>query len=229
MKSATFAQKITFILFLFGLLTTSSQLSAQNTALVYGDAIHLQNAWGDYTGGFLDTRGYDKEYEKTGNHLCVSTAISNKRALGTGTWKVLSATGKAIGTPVLLGDEIHLQNAWENYTGGFLDTRGTPAEFEKNNLGNLRCVSTAIDKKRDGGSGTWKVTSAKGMTNGKPVTLNSDVHLQNAFENYTGGFLDIRGTQAAFKTTGNLNCVSTATSATRDNGASGTWKITISK
>ena len=88
MKSAIFAQKITFILFLLGLLTASNQLSAQNSALVYGDVIFLQNGWSQYMGGYLDTRGYQEEFEKTGNFLCVSTATDKNRSDGSGTWKI---------------------------------------------------------------------------------------------------------------------------------------------
>ena len=220
MKNLIFAFLALFTLF-FGIQNSYSQ------TLNYGDEIHLQNGWENYSGGFLDTRGSQADFEKTENLLCVSTASENKREGGSsGTWKVLSATGKAIGTPVLLGDEIHLQNGWENYTGGFLDTRGSQADFEK--TGNLYCVSTAIDKKRDGGStGTWKVLSATGKANGTPVTQNSEVHLQNGYNNYSGGFLDTRGYQEEFEKTGNLLCVSTAIDKKRGGESSGTWKVQI--
>ncbi|MBK7589554.1 MAG: hypothetical protein IPI22_15125 [Bacteroidetes bacterium] len=34
------------------------------------------------------TSGYDQEYEKTGNYLCVSTATVKNRSDGSGTWKI---------------------------------------------------------------------------------------------------------------------------------------------
>lgn len=210
-----------FALAVFSLLF---QIDAIAQTLNYGDEIHLQNGWNNYSGGYLDTRGYQKDFEKTGNHLCVSTATTNARAKGSGTWKVLSAKGKAIGTPVLIGDEIHLQNAWENYNGGFLDTRGFQKDFAK--TGNHLCVSTATVNKRDGGSGTWKILSATGKANGTAVTQNLEVHLQNGWNNYSGGFLDTRGFQKDFAKTGNHLCVSTATANKRD-GGSGTWKVQI--
>jgi hypothetical protein len=220
MKHLIFAFPAIFTLF-FGIQDSYSQ------TLNYGDEIHLQNGYNNYSGGFLDTRGSQADFEKTGNFLCVSTAIENKREGGSsGTWKVLSATGKDIGTPVLHGDEIHLQNGYDNYTGGFLDTRGSQADFEK--TGNLYCVSTAIDKKREGGStGTWKVLSATGKANGTPVTQNSEVHLQNGYNNYSGGFLDTRGYQEEFEKTKNLLCVSTANEKNRQNLGSGVWKVQI--
>ncbi len=201
------------------------QIDSIAQTLNYGDEIHLQNGWNNYDGGYLDTRGYDRDYEKTGNHLCVSTATTNARAKGTGTWKVLSAKGKANGTPVLIGDEIHLQNAWDNYTGGFLDTRGYQKDFAK--TGNHLCVSTSTVKNRANGSGTWKIISYTGKANGTPVTQNLEIHLQNGWENYIGGFLDTRGYQKDYAKTQNLLCVSTATEKNRQNSGSGVWKVQI--
>ncbi len=218
MKHLIFAFLAIFTLF-FGIQNSYSQ------TLSYGDEIHLQNSWNNYSGGFLDTRGYDRDYEKTGNHPCVSTATTNARATGTGTWKVLSAKGKDIGDPVLIGDEIHLQNGWDNYTGGFLDARGYQKDFAK--TGNHLSVSTATVKNRDIGSGTWKIISATGKDNGTPVTQNFEVHLQNGWNNYSGGFLDTRGYQRDYAKTENHLCVSTANEKNRQNSGSGVWKVQI--
>ncbi|MBK8565119.1 MAG: hypothetical protein IPN76_17715 [Saprospiraceae bacterium] len=225
MKSTIFAQKITFILFLLGLLTASNQLSAQNSTLVYGDVIFLQNGWSQYMGGYLDTRGYQKDYEKTGNFLCVSTAEVKNRAEGTGSWKIMSATGKKEGSPVLANDDVYLFNQW-NGNGGYLDTKGYQKDFEK--TGNHLCVSTATSNNRDIGSGTWKILSATGSAAGTPITENVEIHLQNGWNNFSGGYLDTRGYQKEYEKTGNYLCVSTATDKNRSDG-SGTWKITISK
>jgi hypothetical protein len=217
MKQLIFAFLAIFTLF-FGIQNSYSQ------TLKYGDEIHLENSWNNYTGGYLDTRGYDKDYEKTGNHLCVSTAISHDREnSGSGTWRIVSAKGKANGTDVLIGDEIHLENSWNNYTGGFLDARGYQKDFEK--TGNHLCVSTAKVKNRDIGSGTWKIVSAHGKTNGENLEHFDDIHLQNGWNRYNGGFLDTRGYQEEFEKTGNHLCVSTATVKDRENSGSGTWKV----
>gem|GEM_PF-4195088 len=194
--------------------------------LNYGDVIHLQNKWsGNYSGGFLDTRGYQRDFEKTGNFLCVSTATSQNRDNGSGSWKVISASGKAEGTPVLVGDQIHLQNQWNYGKGGYLDTRGYQRDFEK--TGNLLCVSTSNAKNRDSGSGVWKISSP-GKSNGTPVASSSDIQLQNGWNRFSGGYLDTRGYQKDFEKTGNHLCVSTANSSNRDKG-SGTWRVTVLK
>ncbi|MEM9819671.1 MAG: RICIN domain-containing protein [Bacteroidota bacterium] len=213
---------IQFSSIVFALMLFSFSASAQMTPLNYGDVVNLKNGWNKNKGGFLDTRGYQKDFEKTGNFLCVSTAKKSNRDGGSGSWKVLSATGKADGTPVLVGDVVHLQNQW-NKNGGYLDTRGYQKDFEK--TGNHLCVSTSKEKNRDSGSGTWKITSAKGLSVGTPLTKNSSIHLQNGWNRFRGGYLDTRGYQKDFEKTGNFLCVSTATGSNRDSG-SGTWKIT---
>ena len=209
------------LLLLLGVATTE----AQNNTLYYGDIIHLQNGWNNNKGGYLDTRGYQKDFAKTGNFLCVSTATESKRDGGSGSWKVMSATGKSEGSPVLVNDEIHLMNQW-NRNGGYLDTRGYQRDFAK--TGNHLCVSTAKGANRDSGSGTWKIISATGSPAGTAVTNNSKIQLQNGWSRYQGGYLDTRGYQKDFAKTGNLLCVSTATSPNRD-GESGTWKVLVAE
>ena len=208
-----------FVLCWFALVGT-----AQAQTLHYGDVIHLQNSWNNYAGGYLDTRGYQKDYAKTGNLLCVSTATTDNRGDGSGTWKVLSASGKADGAPVLAGDNIQLLNMWNKSQGGYLDTRGYQKDYEK--TGNLLCVSTATTKNRDGGSGTWKVLSASGKADGTPVMNNLEIQLRNEWNNGQGGYLDTRGYQKDYAKTGNLLCVSTSSTPNRD-GGSGIWKVKI--
>ncbi len=210
------------ILVLFALIASTNQLSAQSP-LNYGDVIHLQNAWNNYDGGYLDTRGYQRDYAKTGNFLCVSTATSNKRGGSkSGSWKIMSASNKADGSPVLIGDDVYLFNQW-NGNGGYLDTRGYQRDYAK--TGNHLCVSTATSNNRANGSGTWRISSASGNAAGTAVTENSQIHLQNGWENFAGGYLDTRGYQRDYAKTGNHLCVSTATSNNRG-GGSGTWRVT---
>lgn len=215
--------KLSFLsLLMFSLMMFSF---AQAQTLKYGDVIHLQNGWRNFEGGFLDTRGYQKHFEKTGNHLCVSTATDKNRDGGSGTWLIVSATGKAFGTPVLVGDDIHLENAWNKFQGGFLDTRGYQKDFEI--TGNHLCVSTALVKNRDNGSGVWKIVMP-GKANGTPVANNDAVHLKNGWNKFNGGFLDACGFQKELEKTGNFLCVSTSTAQNRDNG-SGIWKLILAK
>lgn len=206
---------------LFSLIAALAFSTISFGQIRYGDVIHLQNGWNNYGGGYLDTRGYQKDYAKTGNFLCVSTATSQKRDGGSGSWKIMSATGKSDGSPVLVNDEVYLLNQWNN-NGGYLDTRGYQKDFEK--TGNHLCVSTATSQKRDGKSGTWKILSATGSPANTPVMENAELHFQNGWNNYGGGYLDTRGYQKDYAKTGNHLCVSTATSQKRD-GKSGTWKI----
>lgn len=208
-----------------GPLDVKTNCTSTPPPLSYGDVIHLQNGWNNYGGGYLDTRGYQKHFEKTGNFLCVSTSTASNRDIGSGKWKVMSATGKANGSPVLVGDVVHLFNQW-NGNGGYLDTRGYQRDFEK--TGNHLCVSTATAANRDSGSGTWKISSAKGVAAGTAVGDGSEIHLQNGWNNFQGGYLDTRGYQRDFEKTGNHLCTSTATSANRDSG-SGTWKVKAAK
>ena len=194
---------------------------AQTRSLNYGDIIHLQNGWNNYGGGYLDTRGYQKDFAKTGNFLCVSTATKKDRDAGSGTWKVMSATGKPLGSPVLVNDDVYLMNQWSG-NGGYLDTRGYQKDFAK--TGNFLCVSTAEKSNRDSGSGTWRIMSADGKPAGTPVKYDSEIQLKNGWSKFRGGYLDTRGYQRDYAKTGNLLCVSTATSPKRD-GKSGTWKV----
>jgi len=196
--------------------------NAQNI-LTYGDVINLQNGWNNNKGGFLDTRGYQKDYAITGNFLCVSTATNANRDKESGSWKIMSASGKKVGTPVLVNDVVYLQNQW-NGNGGYLDTRGYQKDYAK--TGNWLCVSTAKSSNRDNGSGKWKIQSANGAGTGTQIKNNSRIKLQNGWNNFQGGYLDTRGYQKDYAKTGNLLCVSTAKSDNRDNG-SGTWKINI--
>ena len=217
-------KNLALVVFLMTMFLGNERAFSQT--LNYGDEIRLQNGWNKFNGGFLDTRGYQKDYEKTGNHLCVSTALSENRDAGSGTWKVISATGKPNGSPVLIGDEVHLQNAWNKYNGGYLDTRGYQRDYEK--TGNHLCVSTALSSNRDAGSGIWKISSAQGKAAGTPVENSALIHLQNGWNQYNGGFLDTRGYQKDYEQTGNHLCVSTALVNNRDLG-SGTWKVATLK
>ena len=173
--------------------------------LVYGSNYHIQNGFGEWTGGFLDTRGRGCE----DNFLCVSTAAGFDRASGSGTWQLLSATGKETGATVMPNDLVYLLNQYGG-NGGFLDTRGRGCED------NLLCVSTAESSNRDGGSGTWRIFTD---TDGE-VGENQTVHLLNGYDDFKGGFLDTRGRDCE----SNLLCVSTTCGWNRDSGST-LWRF----
>jgi hypothetical protein len=104
------------------------------------DVIYLQNQYPyhpDAMGGYLDTRGGGCQ----DNHLCVSTSVAKDRESGTGRWKIqLTEAGGEREVPLYFGavggSEVHLLNGWNNWTGGYLDTRGEKCQD------NLLCVST---------------------------------------------------------------------------------------
>jgi hypothetical protein len=178
--------------------------------LTYGATYRIQNGFGGWDGNYLDTRGQSCE----DNLLCVSTAETFDRDSGSGTWIILSATGKAVGDLVLSGDQVYLQNQYksgEPYNGGYLDTRGRGCED------NLLCVSTAETFDRNSGSGTWRLIKD---SSGGNVQENDVVHLWNGWGDWTGGFLDTRGAGCE----GNLYCVSTSANWNRDTGST-QWRF----
>jgi hypothetical protein len=175
--------------------------------LKYGSTYRIQNGYEGtkekWKENYLDTRGQGCE----GNLLCVSTSTDKNRASDSGTWKILSATKKAEGEPVLSGDQVYLQNQHGGPgAGGYLDTRGTKCE------GNSLCVSTATSNNRVPGSGTWRIIKED---SGGNVQEDDVVHLWNGWSDWGGGFLDTRGAGCEK----NLYCVSTNASWDREKGS----------
>ncbi|AFM40427.1 hypothetical protein Desaci_1404 [Desulfosporosinus acidiphilus SJ4] len=181
--------------------------------LKYGSLYAIQNGYGNWNGGYLDTRGYSN----TGNMLAVSTAIVWNRDQNSGIWKILSASGKNTGDPVCAGDSVYLQNQYPanpSVLGGYLDTRCGGCQ------GNFLCVSTAETEKRDGLSGTWLIITSN--LTGQPVEESDDLWLQNEY-GYDGGFLDTRCPDSD-----NLLCVSTSATKERDSNSTH-WRFVNAK
>ncbi|BCK67507.1 hypothetical protein Srufu_014600 [Streptomyces libani subsp. rufus] len=78
--------------------------------LKYGALVNLQNAYANWTGGFLDVA----DNGPTGTAYEVSTSSTATRAGLSGTWKIASVTGKADGAIVTSGDLIYLVNQYDN-------------------------------------------------------------------------------------------------------------------
>jgi hypothetical protein len=132
-------------------------LSAQGKPLwdqvLSGDMIYLENTYSSdgYTnGGYLDARGSGCQE----NDLCVSTATSDDRDSGSGTWQIIAigATGApvAAGTPVAAWQTVWLANQYEG-NGGYLDVRDAGCQ------GNDLCVSTSATQDRDTNSTHWTI------------------------------------------------------------------------
>ncbi|WP_157951162.1 hypothetical protein [Cyanothece sp. BG0011] len=191
------------------LMTVGQPAMAQTTpGLTYGTNYHLFDQWdlgGTNKGGYLDVRGTGCE----GNVLCVSTATTPTRDGNSGTWKILSATGKPLGSPVLYNEKVYLQNGFD---GSYLDTRGAKCE------NNALCVSTATTPTRDQNSGTWTVLSVTGKQAGTPVQFNDDIYLQNGFD---GSYLDVSYSGCE----SNYLCVSTAATKTARGHKTTQWRV----
>ncbi|EYF07034.1 hypothetical protein [Chondromyces apiculatus] len=178
--------------------------------LIYGQTYSIKNGHASFTGGYLDVRGSGcKE-----NKLCVSTSVTSTRDNGSGTWKILSATGKQDGTQVMNGDLVHLFNMYAG-NGGYLDVRGSGCN------GNKLCVSTSESSGRDSNSGTWRISVDAGVGTG-PVTESQDVHFLNAYNNFDGGYLDTKD----YGCMGNWECVSTTANYERDS-LSTHWRVEV--
>ena len=218
-----------FAIALFTVLSAASETNAQ--AIKIGSTINLQNQY-PTENGYLDTRGrvMDKSQFRTATTetTFVSTNTNPNRDNGSGSWKIVSATGKADGSPLLYGDKIHLLNMYPG--AGYLDSYGfikdMPAFASYVSGGSKIGVFTTQSKNRDNGSGTWIVKSASSKADGTPVNQSDNIYLQNGYPN--SGYLDINGSvteNPTFKEyAGSSSLVFISESSNRFKN-SGTWKI----
>ena len=175
----------------------------------YGADVFVRNMYQEKR-SFLEVRYSDCE---RGSKYCVSTAETPERSSsGESIWRVVPRNGAQNGTPVRFGDEVHLQNKYNNWAS-YLDINGGGCE------GNVYCVSAASTPNRDNGTGVWRIRSASGKPDGMEVSEVDDIHLEIVF-NLTSTYLDIRESGCE----DNLYCVSTANTPTRDRGT-GTWRM----
>ena len=84
--------------------------AADGTPVSIGDLVYLQNQEADdqtYLDacGLVDVTSIDQVYVFT-------STKSDRAGEETGTWKIVSASGAADGTPVSIGDLVYLQNQW---------------------------------------------------------------------------------------------------------------------
>ncbi|MFF5960828.1 hypothetical protein [Streptomyces luteogriseus] len=153
--------------------------------LTYGDQIHLQNGYNGWQGGYLDTIN---NHTSAGLKHHVATADSPTRdTTGTGTWEIVSASGKAAGQPVLSGDLIHLRNLYAG-DGGYLDAVNHATSVQKS-VGGKYGVATAQSKDRTPGSGRWRIFAQNSTSGDQNVRAGDVVHLWNTYDD-NGGFLE---------------------------------------
>ncbi|MEU5657283.1 hypothetical protein ABZ802_16905 [Streptomyces sp. NPDC047737] len=120
------------------------------------------------------------------------------------------------------GDKIHLQNGYNGWTGGYLDTNGHSTDS-----GGKYAVSTAESPTRGEGTGTWEILSPNGKTAGTPVVSGDVIQLRNLYGG-DGGYLDTNGHATADqRNAGARYNVSTSKDRDRAPGSgTGRWRIT---
>jgi len=114
------------------------------------------------------------------------------------------------------GDKVHLQNGYDSWKGGYLDTCG------HDTTGNKYGVSTADSPTRAEGTGTWEISSATGKAVGAEVLTGDVIYLRNLYGG-DGGYLDTCG-HATGEATGNKYEVSTSAGKDRAAGT-GRWRV----
>lgn len=145
-----------------------------------GSIIHLR----DHENGYLNTRGYVKHKAPFWNvagteHLFVMTFSEPGRGNGTGSWRIVSADGKADGEPLKVGDKIHLLNQFPD--AGYLDSCGWVEHLPpfRAYISEVRtAVFTSHFANRDNGSGVWQIEVA-GKKSGERVYHDDVIHLEN--------------------------------------------------
>ncbi len=180
-------------------------MSDNSTPIQVGSIIHLENGFPH--GGYLDMRGWvtDKPVIKHfyDPHVLaiVSTHEGANRSMGSGSWEILSAHGKPVGEPLMVGDEIHLRNMYSG--AGYLDTFEWVWNLEpfkdypiETGIG----VFTSSDPRRGGGlSGTWTIRSAGDKQDGDKLFEGDAIFLENNYKHPSlkEGFLRTYGNVTA--------------------------------
>jgi hypothetical protein len=183
-------------------------------AVTYGSWYHIQNFYlPDNKPTFLDVNG---GAACAGNYNDVSANFDYDRSgQGTGTWRFVSATGKAPGDPVCHGDKVYIQNLYG--TGGYLDVCGNTKNKE-----NILDVQTSYVRHRWGTGSTtslWIVKKVSNPSGADVVAMSDQFYLQNiSADGSVVTYLDACGNSLS----GARNDVSTARTPTRA-GGTGTW------
>ncbi len=92
------------------------------------------------------------------------------------------------------GAQIHLQNGYNGWQGGYLDTNGH-ATNEQKNSGAKYDVSTSQTRDRAQGTGRWRIFARTSSPADQNVRIGDVVHLWNLYGD-NGGFLETNNTSA---------------------------------
>ena len=166
-----------------------------------GSIVNLQNRYPN-DGGYLDAWGMvwsKPEFKQIPTEtMFISTHYNPNRENGSGSWEIVSATGKSNGEPLVVGDRIHLKNRYPN--AGYLDLCGWVEHLPvfKNFKDQTGIVFTTKSPDRDNGTGVWIVRSAT-ESGGNPVLEGDSIGIESGFsiddkgKVRRGGFLNVAG------------------------------------
>ncbi len=174
---------------------------SDGSAIKIGSVVHLQNRYPN-DGSYLDAWGavWSKpEFSKVPTEtMFVSTHRSPDRENGSGSWEIVSESGKSDGDPLAVGDRIHLKNMYPD--AGYLDACGWVEHlrvFEKF-TDHTGAVFTTKSPNRDNGTGVWIVRSAT-LEDGTPVFEGDSIAIESSYfindkgKNRLSGFLNVTG------------------------------------
>ncbi len=214
-------------------VTLTRTALSEKAPIRVGSIVNLKNQHSGEA-GFLDAWGAIKnkpEFSIVPTELMfVSTHQNPNRDNGSGSWQIVSATGKKEGETLVYGDKIHLKNMYPD--AGYLDNCGWLKDmpvFKDFVKVEKFAVFTTNSEDRDYGTGTW-IVSSNTKFDGSPVLEESSISLENGFSG--GGFLDTaEGVNSipAFKDYDGSLLVFIHEASTNRRPGSGTWTISISK
>lgn len=204
-----------------------------------GSVVHLQNRYPN-DGSYLDAWGavWSKpEFKQVPTEtMFVSTHDNPNRDNGSGSWEIVSASGKSKGEPLEVGDRIHLKNMYPN--AGYLDACGWVEHLPvfKNYSNHSGAVFTTRSPDRDNGTGVWIIRSATELF-GSPVLEGDSIAIESAFIiNDKGiirisGFLNVAGYVKDIPSFNDYDGSRLVLTQNRSNGQPiiDIWTITISK
>ena len=154
MKASNQQYGVTALLVIASSLVFGFPASLEAQQVVYGDVYHVRNSYGG--GSYLDSCGHAQCTSGT-LYGVMTHSKPDRDGVGTGKWKILSATSKTAGQALVANEEVYLQNVYGG--GSYLDTCGTAQCTSGTRYG----VMTNSKKDRDGvGTGKWAFQAVAG-------------------------------------------------------------------
>jgi hypothetical protein len=130
--------------------------------------------------------------------MFVSTHDNPNRDNGSGSWEIVSASGRSNGEPLVVGDRVHLKNMYPD--AGYLDACGWVEHLRvfENYSDQSGAVFTTKSPNRDNGTGIWIIRSAT-QEDGTPVLEGDSIAIESSYfindegNNRITGFLNVTG------------------------------------